>query len=146
MWCHQWQKGMCWMLHIRSETQHALQSDPHSEEVEGLLEELIPSEEIQSGSSVIRSMTDEHGTIKQRKRHDLWTLWDACGWLMTQLGRACGLIVALSWKLNLSQLMTVLKASVRPVIQVNALPGFIHQVTWKDKTHQYYQTDKTWKD
>ena len=43
--------------------------------------------------------------------------------------RACGLIGALSKKLNSSQLMTVLKASVRLVIEVNALPDFTQQVT-----------------
>ena len=32
---------------------------PQSEEVEGLLEEIIPSDDIPSGSSVIRSMADE---------------------------------------------------------------------------------------
>ena len=40
------------------------------------------------------------------------------------IGRACSLIGALSKTLNSSQLFAVLKASVRPVVHINALPKF----------------------
>ena len=103
---------------------------PHSEEVEGLLEELISSEEIPSSSSIIRSMTDER-TLSDKEKKMICKLFKMLETAYDQLGRACGFIGALSQKLNSNQLMTVLKASVRPVIQVNALPGFIQQVTWK---------------
>ena len=43
------------------------------------------------------------------------------------IGRACGLIGALSHSLNSSQLFTLLKASVRPVVHINTLPKFIEQ-------------------
>ena len=105
---------------------------PNSEEVEGLLEELIPSKENPSGSSVIRSMRDEK-TLSDEEKEMICELFKTLETAYDQLGRACRLIGALSRKLNSNQLMTVLKASVRPVIQVNTLPGFIQQVTQKDK-------------
>ena len=72
---------------------------PHSEEVEGLLEELIPSEEIPSSSSVIRSMTDER-TLSDKEKEMICKLFEMLETAYDQLGRACGLIGALSQKLN----------------------------------------------
>ena len=114
---------------------------PHSEEVEGLLEELIPSEEIPSSSSIIRSMTDER-TLSDEEKEMICELFEMLETAYDQLGRACGLIGALSHKLNSNQLMTVLKVSVSPIIQVNALPGFIQQVTQNVKPNNIPE-DKT---
>ena len=105
---------------------------PQSEEVEGLLEELIPSEEIPSHSSMMGSMMDER-TLSDEEREMICKLFETFETAYDHIGRACGLIGALSKKLNSSQLMTVLEASVRPVIQVNTLPNFIQQVTQKVK-------------
>ena len=88
-------------------------------------------------------MTDKRALSDEEKAM-ICGLFEMLETTYDQLGRACGLIGALSRKLNSSQLMTVLKASVRPVIQVNALPGFIHQVTQKDKSTDVPE-DKTGK-
>ena len=45
------------------------------------------------------------------------------------IGRACELIGVLSISLNSSQLFTVLKASVRPIVHINALPKFVEQAS-----------------
>ena len=105
---------------------------PQSEEVEGLLEELIPIEEIPSSSSVIRSMADKTSLLDE-DREFIGELFEMLETAYDHIGRACGLIGTLSRKLNSGQLLTVLKASVRLIIQVNALPNFIQQVTQKVK-------------
>ena len=105
---------------------------PQTEEVEGLQEELIPPEEIPSSSSMMGSMTDER-TLSDEEKEMIHELFETLETAYDHIGRACGLIGALSKKLKSSRLMTVLKASVRLVIQVNALPDFIQQVTQKVK-------------
>ena len=105
---------------------------PQSEEVEGLLEELIPSNDIPSGSSVIRSMADET-SLSDEDRELIRELFKMLETAYDQIGRACGLIGALSRTLNSGQLFMILKAIVRPIIQVNALPNFIQQVTQEVK-------------
>ena len=87
---------------------------PQSEEVEGLLEELIPSEEIPSSSSVMGSMTGKR-TLSEEEREMIQELFETLETAYNHIGRACGLIGVLSKKLNSSQLMTALKASMRPV-------------------------------
>ena len=101
---------------------------PQSEEIEGLLEEIIPSKEIPSGDSIIRSLPDEiilldsDGELITELFETLETVYD-------NIGRACGLIGVLLRSLNSSQLFTVLKASVRPVVHINTLPKFIEQAS-----------------
>ena len=72
-----------------------LEIHSHSEEVEGLLEELIPSEEIPSGSSIISSMTDEK-TLSDEEKEMICKLFEMLETAYDQLQRACGLIAALS--------------------------------------------------
>ena len=105
---------------------------PQSEEVEGLLEELIPSDDIPSDSSVIRSMADET-SLSDEDRELIREFFEMLETAYNHIGRACGLIGALSRTLNLGQLFTILKASIRPITQVNALPNFIQQVTQEVK-------------
>ena len=64
------------------------------------------------------SMTDER-TLLDEEREMIHKVFQTLKTAYDHIGRACGLIGALSKKLNSSQLMTVLKASIRPVIQVN---------------------------
>ena len=68
---------------------------PHPEEVAGLLEELIPSEEILSSSSIVRSMTDER-TLSDEEKELICKLFKMFETTYDKLGRACGLIGALS--------------------------------------------------
>ena len=93
---------------------------PQSEEVEGFLEEIIPSDNIPSGSSVIRSMPDET-TLSDNDRELIRELFEMLETAYDHIGRVCGLIGALSRTLNSGQLFAILKASVQPIIQVNAL-------------------------
>ena len=85
---------------------------PQSEEVEGLLEELIPSDDIPSGSSVIRLMADEIA-LSDEYRELIGELFEMLETAYNHIGRACILIGALSRMLNLGQLLMVLKASVQ---------------------------------
>ena len=105
---------------------------PQSEEVKGLLEEIIPSDDIPSGSSVIKSMADKT-TLSDEDRELIKELLEMLETAYDHIGRACGLIGALSRTQSLGQLFMILKASVRPIIQVNALPKFIEQVTQEVK-------------
>ena len=80
----------------------------------------------------MHSMTDER-TLLDEEREMICKLLKTLETAYDHIGRACGLIGALSKKLNSSQLMTELKASVRPIIQVNALPHFKQEVTQQTK-------------
>ena len=101
---------------------------PQSEEIEGLLKEIIPSEEIPSGDSIIRSMSDEI-ILSDQNRELITELFELLEMVYDHIGRACRLIGALSRTLNSSQLFTVLKASVWPVVHINALPKFVEQAS-----------------
>ena len=105
---------------------------PPSEEIEALLEEIIPSEEILSGESVIRSLPYE-AILLDSDRELITELFEMLEMTYDNIGRACGLIGALSHSLNSSQLFTLLKASVQPVVHINALPKFIEQASQEAK-------------
>ena len=105
---------------------------PAVQRIEGLLEEIIPSEEIPSGDSIIRSLPDE--TILSDSDRELITeLFEILEMAYDNIGRVCGLIGVLSRSLNSSQLLTVLKASVQPVVHINALPKFVEQASQEVK-------------
>ena len=100
---------------------------PQTEEIEALLEEVIPSEEILSSKSVSRSLPDED-ILLDSDRELITELFETLETAYDNIGRACGLIRVLSQLLNLRQLFMLLKACVRPIVHFNTLPKFIEQV------------------
>ena len=88
--------------------------------------------EIPSGDSIIRLLLDETILLDQ-DRELIKELFETLEMAYDHIGRVCGLIGALSRSLNSSQLFTVLKASVWPVVHINALPKFMEQASQEIK-------------
>ena len=108
---------------------------PQTEEIEPLLEEVIPSEEILSGESVSRSLSDEDN-LSDNDRELTMERFETLETAYDNIGRACGLIRVLSQLLNPRQLFMLLKACVRPVVHINALPKFIEQIGHEAKPQE----------
>ena len=89
-----------------------------TKEIEALLEEVIPSEEIPSSESVSRSLPDED-ILSDNDRELITELFETLETAYDNIGRACGLIGVLSQSLNSRQLFTLLKACVRPIVHIN---------------------------
>ena len=108
---------------------------PQMEEIEALLEEVIPSEEIPSSESVSKSLSDEDD-LSDNDRELIRELFETLETAYDNIGRACGLIRVLSQSLSPRQLFMLLKACVRPVVHINALPKFIEQIGHEAKLQE----------
>ena len=101
---------------------------PWTEDHEERLEEIIPQKEMLSGSEVVVCIEDlddlsmEQKTLLTNYSKNLEVAHDT-------LGRASAMLARLLWSLTRKQLLTVLKASVQLLVQINALENF-----WKDPT------------
>ena len=95
---------------------------PRSDEVEKLLEEILPSDEIPGAPGVIQSVQEED-MLKETNQGLIRELFDTLEMAHNQLATACVLLGRLSCTLKPSQLMLVIKASIRPLIQLNAATG-----------------------
>ena len=102
-----------------------------TEEIEALLEEVIPSEEIR----VAKASADlyQMKILSDSDRELITELFETLETAYDNIGRACGLIGVLSQSLNSRQLFMLLKACVRPIVHINALPKFIEQVSQEAK-------------
>ena len=78
---------------------------PQTEEIRGLLEEVIPSEEIPSGESVSASLSEEDN-LSDNDRELIRELFETLETAYDNIGRACGLIGVLSQSLKPRQLFT----------------------------------------
>ena len=93
---------------------------PRSEEIDQVLEEILLNEEMPSASEVLRSaqrgeaMTEANQRVVAELFESLETTHD-------QLVTACRLLGRLLRTLNPDQLMIIIKASIRPLIQLNTL-------------------------
>ena len=105
------------------------------EEIEALLEEVIPSEEIPSGESVSKSLSDEDN-LSDNNRELIRELFETLETVYDNIGRACGLIGVLSQSLNPRQLFMLLKACVRPIVHINVLPKFVEQIGHEAKPQE----------
>ena len=72
---------------------------PQSDEVEGLLKELIHTKEVPSGSSSINKIDDED-TLTDEQRALIGELSDTLEMAYDHIGRACGILGILSNSLN----------------------------------------------
>ena len=79
-----------------------------TEEIEALLEEVIPSKEIPSGESVSRSLSEEDN-LSDNNRELIRELFETLETAYDNIGRACGLIGVLSQSLKPRQLFMLLK-------------------------------------
>ena len=104
------------------------------EEIEGLLEEMMATEEIPSGSSVI-AMIEDIEPLTANQRNMIGELFDDLEVAYDNMARACSMLSSLSRSLSSTQLMLVLKASIKAMIQLNAVQSFLNSpVITKRKT------------
>ena len=90
---------------------------PRMEPGEKLLEELLPSDEIPSASGVVQAV-QRADTLSETDQELIAELFNSLETAHDQLATASGLIGRLSRTLKPAQLMLVLKASIRPLIQL----------------------------
>ena len=96
------------------------------EEVIAKLEEVLPESETASGEEVIKSI-DELEALTKEQRHDIVEVFNNLEIAHKYLGQSCGLMGALSHLLSSRQLLLLLKASIRPLVQINTLRGFLNK-------------------
>ena len=94
---------------------------PQTEQVKGLLEELVPTKEVPSSSSIIDEI-EEAETFTDQQKDLIGELFDTLEMAYDHTARVCGILGVLSYSLNSHQLLILLKSSIRPLIQVNAIP------------------------
>ena len=97
-----------------------------TEEVRKKLEEILPDSDIPSGRDIIRNIDDVEALNEQQK-HDIGEIFDNLEIAHEYLGRTCGLMGGLSRTLSSKQLLLLLKTTIRPLIQVNTLTGFLDE-------------------
>ena len=95
---------------------------PRTEDTENLLEELLPSSEMPPASNVVRAV-QEADTLSESDQELIAELFNSLETSHDQLATASGLIGRLAHTLKPSQLMLVLKASIRPLIQLRTAAG-----------------------
>ena len=97
-----------------------------TEEVIAKLEEILPESETASGGDLIKTIDDVE-TLMKEQQHDIAEVFDNLEIAHEYLGRACRLMETLSRSLSSKQLLLLLKASIRPLIQINSLAGFLDE-------------------
>ena len=97
-----------------------------TEEVIAKLEEILLESETASGGDVIKSIHDVEALTKEQQ-HDIAEIFDNLEIAHEYLGRSCRLMGALLRSLSSKQLLLLLKASIRPLIQINMLAGFLDE-------------------
>ena len=93
---------------------------PRSDTLDQTLEEMLPSEELPDASEVLRVAQGE-GKISEGDQRIVAELFSNLEVAHDHMAMACGLLSRLSRTLKPSQLLTIIKASIRPLIQLNTL-------------------------
>ena len=101
---------------------------PSTEEKEKMLECLLPDQEIPPADRILEMMEDADELTKE-DRALISELFKSLEVAHSELASACSVLSQLSRKLKPRQLMTVLQASTRPLIQVKATSAFIETDT-----------------
>ena len=99
---------------------------PTREESERALEEMMPLEDITSGSSIIQAGKQEE-PLMSNQRQLLAELFEYLEVVHESLAQACSTLARLSRSLTSNQLKLVLQASIRPLVQLNALGGLLDE-------------------
>ena len=97
-----------------------------TKEVVAKLEEIWPESDTTSGKEVLEDIEGVEPLTKEQKQ-DIGEVFDNLEIAHEYLGQSCGLIGALSHSLSSRQLLLLLKASVRPLVQINRLEGFLDE-------------------
>lgn len=108
---------------------------PQMEEREEQLQDIMPEEELSSVSEVM-AWAVEIEDLSPEQKSLLTELFDDLEVAHDHLGRACGTLGRLSQSLNGRQLLTVLKASVQSMIQINGL-----EIFWKEPALAQQKTE-----
>ena len=95
---------------------------PRSNELDQILEEILPADEMPSASGVIQ-LAQTKDTLTEEYQRVVAELFEALEVAHDQLATACSLLGRLSRTLQAEQLMIILKASIKPLIQLNATVG-----------------------
>ena len=95
-----------------------------TEDIMEKLEELLPDSETASGGDIIKTIEDVEALTEEQK-HDIGEIFNNLEIAHEYLGRSCRLMGGLSRSLSSKQLLLLLKASMRPLIQINAITGFL---------------------
>ena len=97
-----------------------------TEEAGEKLEEVDPDSDIPSGKDIIQDI-ENVGTLNEQQKRDIGEVFDNLEIAHEYLGRSCGLMAGLSRTLTSKQLLLLLKTTIRPLIQVNAIEGFLDE-------------------
>ena len=95
---------------------------PVIKETERALDEMMPPDDIMPGK-VVSEQAEQKGPLTEERRRLLAELFDNLEVVHDALAQTCSIMARLSRSLNLSQLELVLRASIRPLVQLNALGG-----------------------
>ena len=95
---------------------------PRSNEVDQMLEEILPTDEIPRALGIIQVAQAEE-TLTEADQVLIAELFEALEVIHDQLATACSLLGRLFRTLRPEQLMIIIKASIRPLIQLNAAAG-----------------------
>ena len=93
---------------------------PRSDELDQILEEIIPNEDIPGAPDVL-CVAQKGGDMSEAHQKVIAELFESLEIAHDQMATACGLLGRLSRTLNPDQLMTIIRASIRPLIQLKAL-------------------------
>ena len=99
---------------------------PQTSDREEKLEAMMPELDIPDQKNTL-AQAEQLGDLTQEQKEHLAELFDELEVAHESLARASGTLGRLSWGLNGKQLLVILKASVRPLVQINTLDKF-----WKD--------------
>ena len=95
---------------------------PRSDELDQMLDEILSADEIPRAPGVIQ-MAQTEEMLTEADQIVIAELFEALEVTHDQLATACSLLGRLSRTLKLEQLMIIIKASIRPLIQLNATAG-----------------------
>ena len=93
---------------------------PKAREVENALEYLVPDEDIPWEKDVL----EKTGEVSPAEREFIKELFDSLEVVHSHLAMACSTLSRLSGTLRPSQLMTILDASIRPLVQIRSTDTF----------------------
>ena len=94
---------------------------PRSDKLDQILKEIIPNEEIMGTPEVLRVAQKGGGEMSKTNQRVVAELFESLETAQDQMATACGILGRLSRTLKPDQLMTIIKASIRPLIQLNTL-------------------------
>ena len=94
------------------------------EEVESLLEEHMPDEDIPMGSHILE-VVENIKPLSYDQKDMLVELFDDLKVAHDRMSRVCTRMSTLAKVLNPSQLMLVMKATIRLMIQLNTMAAFL---------------------